>query len=161
MLELPQVVSALIGALIALALQWVTGRWTRALTGKRLSVAFWEELSAVNFYGTEENDPTFAGFTSQTFDTLFREMAVSMPVDLSRALMQYHWRMKWLEEKKLPPGVPGKSWSEADGAFLSEAKEANRTLLLRLNHYSERWTVPVMFRPRETIPGMLLKAVDK
>jgi len=158
-LQLTQVVSALIGALFALGLQQVAGRWRKALTGQRLSYAFWEELSAVDFYDGY-NGPTFGAFTSQTFDTLFREMAISMPVDLSRALMQYHWRMKWLAEKTPLLGVPGDVLSDEDKRFLLEAKEGNRTLLLRLHHYAERWTIGVVFRSGETIPGRLLKAVD-
>ena len=154
------VVSALIGVAIGSALQSGWGRLSTVRTGQRLSAVFWEELSAVNFYETENQGPTFAAFTSQTFDTLFREMATSMPEDLSQALMQYHWRMKWLETKKPLPGVPGSSWSENDLQFLSEAKEANRTLLLRLKHYAERRKISVFFRSRQTISERLLKGVD-
>ena len=159
-LQLTQVVSALFGAGIALVLQsgWV--RLNRVHAGQRLSMAFWEELSAVNFYDTGDG-PKFAGFTSQTFDTLFREMAISIPADLSRALMQYHWRMKWLAERISLVGIPGDVFSEADMQFLREAKEENRTLLLRLKHYETRKAISVFLRPRQTISESLLKPVDK
>ena len=37
-----------------------------------------------------------AGFSTQTFDTLFIQMAQSMPNSLVQDLMRYHWRMKYL-----------------------------------------------------------------
>ncbi len=88
-------------------------------------------------------------------------MANSIPADLSRALMQYHWRMKWLAEKISLLAIPGDVLSEADMQFLREAKEENRTLLLRLQHYEARGTISVFLRPRQTISERLRKAVDK
>ncbi len=137
MIEFKQVVSAFIGAILALAAQWIVRRAVRARTAKRLALAFWEELSAVHFYGPE-NKPNFAGFSSQTFDTLFQEMASTLPESLARDLMRYHWRMKYLEEMK-PVTIP--SSGGVNPTFWKEAKQTREGLLARLDHYAGRRTL--------------------
>ena len=152
LLELRQVVSALLGAAIALLGQSVVRRAAAARTGKRLAVAFWEELSAVNFYGSGAGAaaPNFAGFSSQTFDTLFREMAQVLPEHLSRDLMRYHWRMKYLEETK---SVSIPTTGGVNRQFFDEGKALNHELRQRLNHYGKRSLASVFFRPGEVYKG--------
>ena len=77
-LELKQVLAAFLGATIALVLQGLVRRGQRIRLAKGLAVAYWEELSAVHFYGPATN-PNFAGFSSQTFDSLFRDTAEALP----------------------------------------------------------------------------------
>jgi hypothetical protein len=135
-LELRQLVAALVGAILALSGQSLLHRGTRAHGARRLAVAFWEELSAVYFYGSDTRDgsPNFAGFSSQTFDSLFRDVAESLPQSLTRDLMRYHWRMKYLEEIK-PVSIP--SSGGVNRQFWREAKELRARLLQRLKHYGE------------------------
>ena len=146
LLELRQVIAGLVGAIIALLGQLATRQVRRARTAKGLCVAFWEELKAVNFYGPT-NQPNFAGFSSQTFDSMFRELAESLPEDLARVLMRYHWRMKYMEEMK---PVTMRSFGGVDPRFWAEAKKEHSRLLERLEHYSERWWVSVVCYPAET-----------
>jgi hypothetical protein len=133
-LELKQVVAALLGAILALLGQWVVRRGARASTARRLAVAFWEELSAANFYGPATN-PNFAGFSSQTFDSLFRDMADALPGSLVRDLMRYHWRMKYLEETK---SISIPSFGGVNPQFWREASDLRDQLLHRLDRYAKR-----------------------
>lgn len=134
LLELKQVVAALLGALLALLGQWVVRRATRVSTARRLAAAFWEELGAVNFYGSTPK-PNFAGFSSQTFDSLFREVAETLPESLARDLMRYHWRMKYLEEMK-PVSIP--IAGGVNPQICQEAKDLRDQLLPRLDRYTNR-----------------------
>ena len=79
--------------------------------------------------------PNFAGFSSQTFDSLFRDMADALPDSLVRDLMRYHWRMKYLEEMK-PVSIP--SSGGVNPQFWEEAKDLREQLLQRLDSYSKR-----------------------
>lgn len=132
-LELKQLVAALLGAMLALAGQWLVRRGAKAGAARRLAVAFWEELNAVNFYGPA-NQPNFAGFSSQTFDSLFRDMAEVLPDSLARDLMRYHWRMKYLQEMK-PVSIPASGG--VNPQYCAEAQSLRDQLLARLARYSE------------------------
>jgi len=146
LLDLKQVVSALIGAVIALSGQYVVHRFGRARTGRRLALAFWEELSAVNFYGGPSSPPNFAGFSAQTFDSLFREVAETLPESLARDLMRYHWRMKYLEEAKT---VTIPSSGGVHPKFWAESKDLHDRLLPRLDRYSQRSVLGVALHQGE------------
>ena len=148
-IELKQLVSAFIGAALALVGQWLIRKAAKAWTAKRLSLAFWEELSAVGFYGPPQHAPNFGGFSSQTFDTLFRELAESLPETLARDVMRYHWRMKFLEETKVAGGTPNLP-------FWNEAKELHERLLARFDHHNKRRVPVLMFWPWETCEKRLL-----
>ena len=141
MLELKQVVSALLGAIVALLGQSVAARAQRSRAAKRLAQASWEELSAAHFYGPEDK-PTFAGFSSQTFDTLFRELA-ELPETLARDLMRYHWRMKYMEEMKPHTG------DHVNPQFWRDARDLRASLLPRLETYAARHGLSLFFRARE------------
>ncbi len=149
-LELRQIVSALIGAALALLGQSLTRRGLKARTARRLCVAFWEELSATQFYALDAN-PSFGGFSSQTFDSLFRELAVTLPDLLARDLMRYHWRMKYLEDMR-----QRQRWS-VSREFWLEAKELHQRLCQRLELYSQRSLPAVFLRNSETSPSRLLQ----
>lgn len=94
-----EVVSGLTGAFAALTGRALIVRWRQTSEAQGLAIALWEELQAVDF-----SDPgpglVFAGFSSQVFDTLFADIAHLFPETLARAVMRYHWRMKYLEETK-------------------------------------------------------------
>jgi hypothetical protein len=143
-----------LGAIFALLGQSLTRRVTRARTGKRLAIAFWEELSAVNFYGPPES-PNFAGFSSQTLDSLFREVADSLPESMARDLMRYHWRMKYMEEMK---SITIPTSGHVNTKFWAEAKELRDRLLTRTGLYGARSVVSVFARSRETCDRTLLMA---
>jgi len=149
LIEPKQLLSAFIGAVFALVGQWLIRRAGKAWTAKRLAVAFWEELTAVSFYGPPQYGPNFGGFSSQTFDTLFRELAESLPETLARALMQYHWRMKYLNEQK-------SDGTALNQTFWDEAKELHSRLRNRLDHFGRRHVLSLIFRPRETCDKHLL-----
>jgi hypothetical protein len=114
-------------------------RIVKARTAQRLAVAFWEELSAVHFSPPTEAI-SFAGFSSQTFDTLFKDFAETLPETLGRDLMRYHWRMKWLEEIR--------SDLRGNAEFLREAQTQNADLRYRLAKYGRRslFSVFLLFR---------------
>lgn len=151
LIETKQVISGLIGAVLALLGQWLVRRASRAVTARRLALAFWEELSATHFYGPPDK-PNFAGLSSQTFDTLFREVAATLPESLARDLMRYHWRMKYMEEMK-PVTIP--SSGGVDRQFWQEAKELHTGLIDRLERYSRRRTLFVRLAETGTkqLPG--------
>jgi hypothetical protein len=155
-LELRQVVSALIGAVLALLGQALVRKGARARTARKLCIAFGEELEAVNFYGPPDM-PNFAGFSSQTFDSLFKEIAESLPESLARALMRYHWRMKYMEEMK---SVTIPSSGGVQPKFWAEMKDLHRSLLGRLKHHSDRSWISIFFRSGETCPKALLEGGD-
>jgi hypothetical protein len=99
----------------------------------------------VNFYGGAS--PNFAGFSTQTFDTLFREVAEALPESLARDLMRYHWRMKYLEEAK---SITIPSTGGVHPIFWSESKDLHDRLLQRLDRYSKRWLVSLFFHQGES-----------
>ena len=141
MLDPKLVFSAVIGAALALLGQAFSHEVKRARTARRLCVALWEELSAVYFYTGEI--PNFAGFSSQVFDSLFRDLADALPESLARDVMRYHWRMKYLEE------VKSVTAGRVNTHFLGEAQSLRERLLKRLDHYSKRSTGDVLFEPQE------------
>jgi hypothetical protein len=147
--DLKQLVSAFIGATLALAGQWLVRRAAKAWTAKRLTIAYWEELSAVQFYGPPRHALNFGGFSSQTFDTLFRDLAESLPESLARDIMRYHWRMKYLTDQRKVDGTPNQRFAEA-------AQELHGRLKERLSQYSRRRIIPLMIRQAETCPERLL-----
>jgi hypothetical protein len=149
LLEVKQLVSAFIGAALALVGQWLIRKAAKAWTAKRLSLAFWEELNAVTFYGPPQYAPNFGGFSSQTFDTLFRELAESLPETLARDVMRYHWRMKFLEETRTAGGTPHQQ-------FWNEAKELHESLVARFDHHKRRRVPTLMFWPWETCQKRLI-----
>jgi hypothetical protein len=149
-IQLSDLVSAFIGAALALVGQWLIQKAAKAWKAKRLSLAFWEELSAVNFYGPPQHAPNFAGFSSQTFDSLFSELAESLPETLARDVMRYHWRMKFLDETKSGGGTPHLQ-------FWNEAKSLHEVLLVRFDHHKRRKVPTLMFWPWETCDKALIK----
>jgi hypothetical protein len=152
-LELKQVVAALLGATVALLGQALTRRAQKIRTARRLAVAFWEELSAVHFYGPADT-PNFAGFSSQTFDSLFRELAETLPEALARDLMRYHWRMKYMEEQKLY------TQGRVNLQFWREARGLQERLLERLKHHGNRAFVSLFVRSSETCERTLLRPLS-
>ena len=72
----------------------------RAWTGKRIAISLRDELASVNFYPGDA--PNFAPFTSQVFDNHLRDVASSLPVTLSRDIMQYYRLMKYMELNEDP-----------------------------------------------------------
>lgn len=133
-LDLRQMVAALLGGIIALAGRAATVRAVHAKTAQRLCMAFYEELNATRFYGSQDS-PNFAGFSAQTFDSLFQEMSQCLPRALVRDLMKYHWRMKYMEEMK-PVTLP--SSGGVNRQYCAEAKKLHGSLLTRLQHYGSR-----------------------
>jgi hypothetical protein len=131
-LELKQVVSALVGAVLALLGQALIRKGTRARTARKLCIAFWEELKAVNFYGPADK-PNFAGFSSQTFDSLFKEIADTLPESLACALMRYHWRPR-----------------EADGVVHGSALTGYPQIGFAADDHSEKH--PAVRQPGDTHP---------
>ena len=97
-----QIVAAFIGAAFALVGQGIFHRWRDARTAKTLAAALWEELSATEFIPIHAGRLdlwSIAGFSSQTFDTLFPSIAQTLPESLARDIMRYHWRVKLLVEE--------------------------------------------------------------
>lgn len=142
LIELKQLLSALIGALLALMGRALWERWRKAWIAKRLAVAFWEEMKGVEF-GRDAQGPQFAGFSSQTFDTLFSELAESLPDALARSLMQYHWRMKFLEQVQ----HHGRLYEFSK--FVNEAETTWKELLGRLDRYGARSVTRLMLNRAE------------
>ena len=120
---------------------------------QRLCTAFWEELSAVNFYRAL-GGWKFAGFSSQTFDSLFREMSETIPNSLAKILMRYHWKMKYLEAIKVSTSsIQGFSQQDWENA-----RDLRDRLLARLKHYKSRSLRDVFNNPKETCNHTLLAA---
>ena len=109
--------------------------------------------------------PDFAGFSTQTFDSLFSEMALNLPLTLAQDLMRYHWRMKWPEEKKqlrqmqLDPrsGKANELRERLLAPMFAEAVALHERLLARLGHYADRTTWSVFRNPSETCDKKLLE----
>ncbi len=148
-LELKQVVPALVGVIIGAILtllgQSLTRRAVRAKTAKLLAMAFGEELSAVQFWGPTPR-AHFAGFSSQTFDSLFREVLESLPVPLVRDLMRYHLRMKYMAEMQQ---VTAPASLGVNQQLWANAKELDEKLRERLCHYGQRCWLSIFLRPGE------------
>ena len=140
MLELKQVLSAFLGAALAIAGQWVLRKISKAWSAKRLALAFSEEMSAASFYDTSDGRSDFAGFSSQTFTSLYRELAESLPESLVRDVMRYHWRMKYLAE------VRSAGWPEK---FYQEAKSLNGDLKDRFARFTRRRVPSLVLYPWE------------
>lgn len=87
------ILSGFVGAALALLSQFAIRRWRSATTARAIAVALWEELSAIEILSRTPDGARFDGFTSQTFDTLFSEMALTFPESLFRAVVRYHWKM--------------------------------------------------------------------
>jgi hypothetical protein len=146
------IISAFLGAALALAGQWLVARGRRAATARSLSIAFWEELSAAEFasHGATNDDPpqpqyfTIGGFSSQTFDSLFHEMATSLPDSLARELMRYHWRVKFLVETH-----KNDDYLDGHTDFYHEARRLREDLIRRLKVYGDRRVVRLMLRRGE------------
>lgn len=98
-----ELLAGLIGAVVALLGQGIHKRWRDAIAARAVAIALWEELAAVQF-----GSSWFEGFSSDTFDMLFREVAHVLPEDLFRAVVRYHWKMKFLEGMK-SPGAPSQN----------------------------------------------------
>lgn len=136
-------VSAFGGAALALIAQAVWLRAQRVATARTLAVAFWEELSAVQFSTApvlQGSVPQIGGFSSQTFDTLFGELARTLPRALARDLMRYHWRMKLLKAQQAASPV----LLAHNVKFYQEAQSAHADLLARLDRYGRRWIPTLM-----------------
>ena len=149
------IVAAFIGAALALTAQWLFRRQQRAATGRTLSAAFLEELGAVEFMehpATERGiaqDIEICGFSSQTFDTLFRDLADALPYSLARDLMRYHWRVKhWIHKR----GNAGKHLDPDVGSYL-EAKALRQNLVRRLAAYAQRPVLLLVFSRAEDLRG--------
>lgn len=84
----------ILGAVVALGGQIILQRWKWARRRRVIVVALEEELRAVVF---DEGGQTFGGFSSQTFDELYADIAALLPDDLARQVIRYHFRMKHLE----------------------------------------------------------------
>lgn len=98
------------GSLLTLTDRAVRTRWRDVQTAQALAVALWEELQAVEF-SIRGGDVVFAGFGSQVFDSLFSDIAHSFPEGLSRKVMRYHWRMKYLQQ------TAGGGWSSGSNRY--------------------------------------------
>ena len=134
-----------IGIAATLVTQWLLARVAHVRTAQRLAVSFAEELSGVHFYPPEDR-PNVVGFTSQTFDTLFREAATSLPETLFRDLMRYHRLLRQIEELK-PSTMPDR-WSVIPRMW-TEARALHSDLRPRLIAYSARTAVSVFIHPGE------------
>ncbi len=90
------VLGAILGAVFALAGQFFLEKWRVARHRKALRMVLREELCAVRF---DAPNQTFGGFTSQTFDQLFADVALLLPLVTAQTVIRYHFRMKHLEER--------------------------------------------------------------
>ena len=137
-----------IGVVGTLGASLIRHRFETAVTSKRLASAFEEELRAVAFnqIGNPQS-PIYsvAGFSTQTFDSLFIQMAQSMPTSLVQDLMRYHWRMKYLmattasNAHKMGPSEAAPMLAQRDG------------LVERLSLYEKTRTVFLALRRKENI----------
>ncbi len=89
------VLGAILGAVFALAGQFFLEKWRVARHRKALRMVLREELCAVRF---DAPNQTFGGFTSQTFDQLFADVALLLPLVTAQTVIRYHFRMKHLKE---------------------------------------------------------------
>lgn len=136
-----QIIAGLVGALAALALRGVRQRWREAAQSQALARALWEELSAVGFGSGSDDVLSFAGFSSQVFDTMFADIAHLFPEALARRVMRYHWRMKYLDEVRDERGIRSQAWQD----MAREAREQWETLRPALDEYAGRGRIQLFF----------------
>lgn len=132
-----EVASGLVGAVAALAANGLRRRWQETQTAKGLAVAIWEELQAVEFQADSQGNLRFAGFSSQVFDTLFADIAHHFPEDLARQVMRYHWRMKFLVERRATQSSLSANWFQ----LAREAQDQHQELTENLERFQDtsRW----------------------
>ena len=87
---------AVLGGLVALFGQSFLEKRKEARRRDVLQMALREELRAVAFTAPAQ---TFAGFTSQTFDELFADIGLLLPLGMAQTVIRYHLRMKHLESR--------------------------------------------------------------
>ncbi len=89
----------ILGAAIGLLSNIGVERWKAERRRTVVLLALEEELRAVAF-----NPParSFGGFTSQTFDALFSDIAALLPPETARRIIRYHLRMKHLAGRRAP-----------------------------------------------------------
>jgi len=137
-----EILAGFIGAFLALLGQGIWERARKAWLARRLALAFREELCAVEF--DPSNVPRIGGFSSQTFDTLFRDMAEALPDSLIADLMRYHLRMKLLVAHQERHGTVG----PLDD--LQELPKSRDLLVERLDRYAARDTADLIVSREES-----------
>lgn len=153
-----ELVAALTGAIVAVVLDRVViARVQAATTARALAMAFSEELAAVEFSKPESGSgrrqaPEFAGFSSQTFDTLFEELAGTLPKSLAEDLMRYHWRMKFFADQLAHGHNLGERVQMLDEAITTHAR-----LAIRLRIYAQRSVLGLTFNRQETVRKELVQ----
>ena len=144
-IELKQVVAAFLGAALALLGQGFVARGRRAVTARALCVALREEFNTarVDVYERRHGEPSefalaLGRVSTQTFDTLFREMVLFLPASLTQDLMRYYLALKAIVASR------GTDRFGAMQDFEAELEEQYGSLLPRLKTYSERWLLRLM-----------------
>jgi len=92
----------LLGAALAIGGEILMERWRDTRRRRVLALALEEELRAVYF-----DDHGFGGYTAQTFDEFFPEIAALLPPNLAREVIRYHFRMNHFKAVggEVPPSV--------------------------------------------------------
>jgi len=150
--------AAFAGAALALLFGAVRGRWANGATARRLALALFEELSAVGF-APGPPTPMFAGFSSQVFDSLFADLARCLPEDLFRAIVRYHWKMKfileWVSKQRaaLGPAAAGVALWVGVSTHVLQAEQQWSALRPRLETYSRRALPRLFITRRERLLG--------
>ncbi len=144
-IEVKQVMAAFLGAALALIGQGLVARGRRAVTGRALCIALLEEFNAarVDVYERPHGDSSEFAFalsrvSTQTFDTLFREMVLSLPASLTRDLMRYHLALKAIVASH------GRDHFGAQKDFDAELSGLYGSLLARLESYGGQWRLRLM-----------------
>lgn len=146
----PQLTAGLLGAIVGsgvtILAQVLASRYRKGTAARGLAIALWEELSAVQF-AMASPVPDFAGFSSQVFDSLFGELAVTLPETLFRSVVRYHWRMKYLEQLRSTGGMglTPLPWP----TLCQDAHAQHECLLPRLKTFGKRNAFGLMIRRRE------------
>ena len=83
-----------LGAAVALFGQFILEHWRESKRRTVILLALEEELRAVAF---KPGSKYISGFTSQTFDELFADIAALLPPVTARRVIRYHLRMKHLD----------------------------------------------------------------
>lgn len=151
--------AAFLGAVLAFLSRGVYDRWVNGATTRRLALALFEELSAVEF-APGPPAPHFAGFSSQVFDSLFAELSRYFPEGLFRAVVRYHWKMKFIEEqvraqrRTLGSAAGALAWT---GVTLpvAQAEGQWKSLLPRLDAHSTRWLLRLFVTREERLRHVL------
>lgn len=152
-----ELMAALGGALFAVVMdRIVIARAQAASTARGLAMAFSEELAAAEFSQPASSGRAqaleFAGFSSQTFDTLFESLANTLPKSLAEDLMRYHWRMKFFSDQLAHGHNLGRH-----ATMLQEAADLHARLLIRLRVYAQRSVVGLALNRRETLRKELVQ----